>query len=258
MSSDFAGHAVVITGASGGIGRVMARRYAARGANVALVARRPDELAVTAGIIAEEGGAASVHVADIRDEQQCRDVIDAILQRWDRLDVLVNNAAVPGSDQPVSEAMIDNWQNVFATNLFAPVVLTREALSQAMIAAGSGNIQFVSSAAARVVQPKKAHYAAAKLGLTALAQTLALELGTSGIRVNTLVVGSVAGELFDTYVARRAAEDGLDPAELRSRLSALNKLGRLVQPDEIAEVSMWLASDAASAITGQDINVTGG
>lgn len=258
MSSDFAGHAVVITGASGGIGRVMARRYAARGANVALVARRTDELAVTAGIIAEEGGAASVHVADIRDEQQCRDVIDAILQRWDRLDVLVNNAAVPGSDQSVSEATIDNWQNVFATNLFAPLVLTREALSQAMIAAGSGNIQFVSSAAARVVQPKKAHYAAAKLGLTALAQTLALELGTSGIRVNTLVVGSVAGELFDTYVARRAAEDGLDPAELRSRLSALNKLGRLVQPDEIAEVSMWLASDAASAITGQDINVTGG
>lgn len=237
---------------------MMARRYAARGANVALVARRTDELAVTAGIIAEEGGAASVHVADIRDEQQCRDVIGAILQRWDRLDVLVNNAAVPGSDQSVSEATIDNWQNVFATNLFAPLVLTREALSQAMIAAGSGNIQFVSSAAARVVQPKKAHYAAAKLGLTALAQTLALELGTSGIRVNTLVVGSVAGELFDTYVARRAAEDGLDPAELRSRLSALNKLGRLVQPDEIAEVSMWLASDAASAITGQDINVTGG
>lgn len=258
MSSDFTGHAVAITGASGGIGRVMARRYAARGANVALVARRPDELAVTAGIIAEEGGAASVHVADIRDEQECRDVVGAIVQRWDRLDVLVNNAAVPGSDQPVSEATIDNWQNVFATNLFAPVVLTREALSQAMIAAGSGNIQFVSSAAARVVQPKKAHYAAAKLGLTALAQTLALELGTSGIRVNTLVVGSVAGELFDTYVARRAAEDGLDPAELRSRLSALNKLGRLVQPDEIAEVSMWLASDAASAITGQDINVTGG
>ncbi|MCF6390563.1 SDR family oxidoreductase [Mycobacterium sp. MBM] len=258
MSSDFSGHAVVITGASGGIGRVLARRYAARGANVALVARRPDELAVTAGIIAEEGGAASVHVADIRDEQQCADTVGAIMRRWNRLDVLVNNAAVPGSDQPVSEATIDNWQNVFATNLFAPVVLTREALSQAMIAAGSGNIQFVSSAAARVVQSKKAHYAAAKLGLTALAQTLALELGTSGIRVNNVVVGSVAGELFDTYVTRRAAEDGLDPADLRTRLTALNKLGRLVQPDEIAEVSMWLASDAASAITGQDIDVTGG
>ena len=258
MHSDFTGRVVVITGASGGIGRVLARRYAARGANVALVARRPDELAVTAGVIAEEGGAASVHVVDIRDEHQCQDVIAAIMQRWNRLDVLVNIAAVPGIDQRVHEATIANWQSVFATNLFAPMVLTREALSQAMIPTGSGNIQFVSSAAARLVQPKKAHYAAAKLGLTALAQTLALELGSSGIRVNTVVVGSVAGELFDTYVARRAAEDGLDPAELRSRLASLNKLGRLVQPDEIAEVSMWLASDGASAITGQDISVTGG
>jgi NAD(P)-dependent dehydrogenase (short-subunit alcohol dehydrogenase family) len=258
VRSDFAGRVVVITGASGGIGRVLARRYAARGANVALVARRSDELAVTAGVIAEEGGAASVHVADIREEQQCNDVIGAIMQRWNRLDVLVNNAAVPGIDQRVDNATVANWQNVFATNLFAPMVLTREALSQAMIPAGSGNLQFVSSAAARLVQPRKAHYAAAKLGLTALAQTLALELGSSGVRVNTVVVGSVAGELFDTYVARRAAEDGLDPGELRSRLAALNKLGRLVQPDEIAEVSMWLASDAASAITGQDISVTGG
>ncbi|CAA0079156.1 Glucose 1-dehydrogenase [Mycolicibacterium vanbaalenii] len=258
MSSDFTGQVVVITGASGGIGRVLARRYAARGANVALVARRSDELAVTAGVIAEEGGAASVHVADIREESLCHEVIGAIMQRWDRLDVLVNNAAVPGIDQRVSDATVANWQNVFATNLFAPMVLAREALSQAMIPAGSGNLQFVSSAAARVVQPKKAHYAAAKLGLSALAQTLALELGTSGVRVNTVVVGSVAGELFDSYVARRAAEDGLDPGELRSRLAALNKLGRLVQPDEVAEVSLWLASDAASAITGQDINVTGG
>lgn len=258
MSADFTDRVVVVTGASGGIGRVIARRYARRGATVALVARRPDELAVTAGVIADEGGAASVHVADIRDEDQCGDVVSAIVSRWGRLDVLINNAAVPGVDQTVSTATVANWQDVFATNLLAPMVLTREALSKAMIPAGRGNVQFMSSAAARNVQPRKAHYAAAKLGLSALAQTLALEVGTLGIRVNTVVVGSVAGELFDTYVARRAREDGVDPGDLRRRLAALNKIGRLVQPDEVAEVSMWLASDAASSITGQDINVTGG
>lgn len=258
MSAEFTGQVVVITGASGGIGRVLARGYARCGARVALVARRPDELAVTADAIADEGGIASVHVADIRDEVQCVDVIAAVVERWSRLDVLVNNAAVPGTDQPVSEATIDNWHNVLATNLVAPMVLAREALRQAMIPARSGNVQFISSAAARTVQPRKAHYAAAKLGLTALAQTLALEVGRSGIRVNTLVIGSVAGELFDTYVARRSAEEGVDPGELRRRLAAFNKLGRLVQPDEVAEVSMWLASDAASSITGQDVNVTGG
>lgn len=256
--SELTGRVSLITGASGGIGRVLARRYTRSGAKVALVARRPDELNVTARAIEEEGGDALVLVADIRDESQCRDVIAATVSHWGRLDVLVNNAAVPGADQAVAEATVENWNDVLSTNLLAPMVLSREALRQAMIPAASGNIQFLSSAAARAVQPLKAHYAAAKLALTALAQTLALEVGKSGIRVNTLLVGGVAGELFDTYVGRRAQAEGLDPAVVRRRLIGHNKLGRLVQPDEVAELSIWLASDASSAITGQDINVTGG
>ena len=256
--SELIDRVALITGASGGIGRVLARRYARSGAKVALVARRSDELNVTAGAIADEGGEALALVADIRDENQCCDVITATVSRWGRLDVLINNAAVPGSDQSVVDATVDNWNDVLATNLVAPMVLSREALRQAMIPAKAGNIQFLSSAAARNVLPLKAHYAAAKLGLTALGQTLALEVGTIGIRVNTLVVGGVAGELFDTYVGRRAKAGGISPADVRRRLVGLNKLGRLVQPDEVAEVSIWLASDASSAITGQDINVTGG
>ncbi|WP_082691032.1 SDR family NAD(P)-dependent oxidoreductase [Mycobacterium sp. GA-1199] len=258
MSADLANSVVVVTGASGGIGRVIARRYARSGATVALVARRPDQLAVTADAIAEDGGHASVHVADIRDESQCRDVVSAVMSRWGRLDVLVNNAAIPGTDQPVVEATVDNWNEVLATNLVAPMVLSREALRQAMIPARSGNIQFLSSAAARTVQPQKAHYAAAKLALSALGQTLALEVGTAGIRVNTLVVGTVEGQLVDNYLARRAAADGVSPDEVRRTLVASTKMGRLIRPDEVADVSIWLASDAASAITGQDINVTGG
>lgn len=258
MDADFSGQTVIVTGASGGIGRVLARRYARRGADIALVARRTDELQITAEAIAGEGGGASVHVADIRVEEQCMQIIADVLARWGRIDVLVNNAATPGLDQSVSEASVENWQDVFATNLLAPMVLSREALRQAMIPAGRGNVQFMSSAAARTVQPRKAHYAAAKLGLSALAQTMALEVGAAGVRVNCLIIGSVAGELFDNYVARRAKEEGLDPGEVGRRLAAVNKLNRLVQPDEVAEVSMWLASEAASAITGQDINVTGG
>lgn len=256
--SDLIGRAALITGASGGIGRVLARRYAHSGAKVALVARRPDELNVTAAAITEEGGDALVLVGDIRDEQQCHNVIAATVSQWGRLDVLVNNAAVPGADQTVAEASTENWNNVLATNLIAPMVLSREALCQAMIPAKAGNIQFLSSAAAHNVQPLKAHYAAAKLGLTALCQTLALEVGATGIRVNTLVVGAVAGELFDTYVGRQAQAAEVSPAEIRRRLVGLNKLGRLVQPHEVAELSIWLAGDASSAITGQEIHVTGG
>lgn len=256
--TELTGRVALITGSSGGIGRVMARRYAANGAKVALVARRADELALTAEAIVDEGHEALVLVADIRDEHECGRVIAETMSRWGRLDVLVNNAAVPGTDEAVAEATTENWRNVMETNLIAPVVLSREALRQSMIPAQSGNIQFVSSAAARAVQKNKAHYAAAKLGLTALGQTLALEVGQFGIRVNTLVVGSVAGELLDNYVARRAKADGVDPSEIRRRLVGLNKLGRVVQPDEVADVSIWLASDSSSAVTGQDISVTGG
>lgn len=258
MSVGFSGRVIMITGASGGIGRVMARRFARSGGSVALVARRADELAVTAELVGGDGGTASEHVADIRDEAQCAATVRAALDRWKRIDVLTNNAAIPGIDQAVSEATVANWRAVLDTNLLGPMILTREVLGQAMIPARAGNVQFVSSAAARAVQPRKAHYAAAKLALTALAQTLALEVGAFNIRVNTLVVGTVAGELLDSYIARRAAEDGVDAVDLRKRVGGSNALGRLIEPDEVAEVSAWLASDAASAVNGQDIYVTGG
>jgi NAD(P)-dependent dehydrogenase (short-subunit alcohol dehydrogenase family) len=258
VPADLRGRVAMITGASGGIGRVLARRYADCGAGVVLVGRRAEELARTATLVADGGGESLELVADIRAEDRCREVIDQALSHFGRLDVLVNNAAVPGQDQAVNEATVANWRDVLTTNLVAPMLLSREALQQTMITSGRGNIQFMSSAAARSVLPGKAHYAAAKLGLSALAQTLAVEVGTSGIRVNTIVIGAVAGELMDHYVARLAHEQHLAPEVVRGRVASANALARLVEPGEVADVSVWLASDAASAITGQDIFVTGG
>ncbi|MCV6974697.1 SDR family oxidoreductase [Mycobacterium bourgelatii] len=256
--ADLRGRTAMITGASGSIGRVLARRYAQCGANVVLVARRAEQLVETARLVADEGGESLVAVADICDEDQCRDAVGRALSRFGRLDVLVNNAAVPGTDQAVSEATVANWREVLETNLIAPMVLSREALRQAMIGSGCGNIQFFSSAAARLVRTKKAHYAAAKLGLSALGQTLAMEVGSLEIRVNTIVIGAVAGELVDNYVAKVAVQESAAPESVRQRLASANALARLVEPQEIADVSVWLASDAASAITGQDIFVTAG
>lgn len=256
--SSLSGQVALITGASGGIGRVLALRYAQAGAAVALVARRESELDETARLVADEGGAALPLVADICDEEQCQQVIAQTVQRFGRLDVLVNNAAIPGTDQPISRATVANWQQVMTTNLVAPMVLSREVLRQSMIVSGRGNIQFLSSAAARSVRPAKAHYAAAKLALTALSQTLAIEVGDLGIRVNTIVIGAVTGELLDSYVDKLAAEQKVEPGEARRRVAASNALARLVEPEEVADVSVWLASDAASAVTGQDIFVTGG
>jgi NAD(P)-dependent dehydrogenase (short-subunit alcohol dehydrogenase family) len=253
-----AGRAVLITGAGTGIGRVLALRYTSAGAVVVLAGRRTELLEETAALVSELGGQAHVIGCDIRNEGACRDLIAQTLEHCGRLDILLNNAAVPGHNQPVAEMELANWNDAIATNLTAPMVLSREALRQAMIPSESGNIQFFSSAAAKTVLPAKAHYAVAKFALVPLARTLATEVGRVGIRVNTLVIGTVAGELVDNYVARTAAEQGLATAEMLGRLTASSPLRRLVQPEEVADVSVWLASDAASAITGQDINVTAG
>jgi 3-hydroxybutyrate dehydrogenase len=252
------GRVALITGAGTGIGRVLAAHYAAAGADVALAARRGPLLEETAGMLAPHGVGTLVRVTDIRDEGACRDLVADVLERFGRLDILLNNAAVPGRDEPVAEMTVENWDDTIATNLTAPMVLSREALRQAMIPAEAGNIQFFSSGAAKSVLPRKSHYAVAKLGLLPLAQTLAMEVGHLGIRVNTLVIGTVSGELVDAYVARVAAEEGSSPSVVLGRLSASSALRRLVLPEEVAEVSRWLASDAASAITGQNINVTAG
>jgi 3-hydroxybutyrate dehydrogenase len=127
-----------------------------------------------------------------------------------------------------------------------------------MIPARSGNIQFLSSQAAKRVLARKAHYAVAKMGLIPLAQALALEVSLHGVRVNTIVVGLVRGELVDRWVERTAAQSGRPADEVRNGLVAAIPLRRPVEPEDIAAVSLFLASDAAAAITGQNINATNG
>jgi 3-hydroxybutyrate dehydrogenase len=159
---------------------------------------------------------------------------------------------------PVAEMTLDNWNHTIAVNVTGPMLLSREALTHAMIPARSGNIQFFSSAAAKRVRPRKAHYAVAKMGLIPLAQTLALEVGPLGIRVNTLVIGLVAGELVDRWIERTSRESGRPADEVRAALVADIPLRRAVDPQDVADLSLYLASDAAAAITGQNVNVTGG
>jgi NAD(P)-dependent dehydrogenase (short-subunit alcohol dehydrogenase family) len=252
------GAVALITGAGTGIGRVVARRFAAEGHKVVLAARRLDPLAQTASMVADDGGTAWVRPADLRSEDDCRCLVAETVERFGRLDILVNNAASPGRDQTVAEMDLANWNDTIATDLTAPMVLSREALVQAMIPAGSGNIQFFSSAAAKAVVARKAHYSVAKMGLLPLARTMAMEVGPLGIRVNTLVIGTVDGELVDGYAQRMAAERNVPTEQIKASLASGTALGRLVDPAEVAEVSLWLASPASSAITGQDLNVTAG
>jgi NAD(P)-dependent dehydrogenase (short-subunit alcohol dehydrogenase family) len=252
------GRGVLITGGGTGIGRVLASQYAREGARVVVAGRRHDPLDETVAAVRAAGGTADALVADVRREDDCVRLVADALARLGRLDVLVNNAGVPGTDMPVSEMTLANWNDTIATNLTGPMLLAREALVRAMLPARRGNVQFLSSAAAMNIRPRKAHYAVAKMGLVPLTQTLAHEVGAHGVRVNCLVVGLVEGELVDRWVARMAGESGRSPEAIRDTLVATSPLRRAVTPDEVAALSVFLASDQASAITGQSIAVTNG
>jgi len=249
---------VLVTGAGTGIGRVLALSYAREGATLVLAGRREALLEETAVAVRAGGATCLVRSADVSREQDCVALVERTLERFGRLDILLNNAGLPGTDQSVSEMTLENWNHTIAVNVTGPMLLAREALRQAMIPARAGNIQFFSSAAAKRVRARKAHYAVAKMGLIPLAQTLALEVGALGIRVNTLVIGLVAGELVDAWIRRTASEGSRSPDEIRAALVADIPLQRAIDPQEIADLSLYLASDAASAITGQNVNVTAG
>ena len=254
----FAGRVVLITGAGTGIGRVLAASYAREGASVVLAGRREGPLEETAALVHETGSPCIVQAADVAVERDCIALVERTVARFGRVDVLLNNAGLPGTDMPVSEMTLENWNHTIGVNVTGPMLLAREALRQSMIRARSGNIQFFSSAAAKRVRARKAHYAVAKMGLIPLAQTLALEVGPLGIRVNTLVIGLVDGDLVDAWIHRTAGESGRAPDEIRAAMVADIPLRRAIDPQEVANLSLFLASDEASAITGQNVNVTAG
>lgn len=254
----FTGRVVLITGAGTGIGHVLATSYAREGASVVLAGRREAPLEETAALVHETGVPCLVQTADVAVERDCIALVERAVERFGRVDVLLNNAGLPGSDMPVSEMTLDNWNHTIAVNVTGPMLLAREVLRQSMLPTGSGNIQFFSSAAAKRVRARKAHYAVAKMGLIPLAQTLAIEVGPLGIRVNTLVIGLVDGDLVDAWIHRTAGESGRAPEDIRAAMVADIPLRRAIDPQEVANLSLFLASDEASAITGQNVNVTAG
>lgn len=257
-SGRFEGQVALVTGAGTGIGRVLALAYAREGAHLAIGARRGALIEETAHAVRAAGAECVTASADVTRERDCVELVTRTLDHFGHIDILINNAGVPGTDMSVAEMSLDNWNATLAANLTGPMLLSREVLHRAMIPARRGNIQFMASTAAKRVRPRKAHYAVAKMGLIPLTQTLALEVSEYGIRVNCLVLGLVEGELVERWVTRLATTTGRSAEQVRAHLVADIPLKRAVSPDEVADVSLFLASDAAAAITGQNINVANG
>jgi NAD(P)-dependent dehydrogenase (short-subunit alcohol dehydrogenase family) len=245
----FEGKNVIVTGAGQGIGRAIAQRFAAEGGDVMLIGRRPEPLAETAGMIEADSGKSFVQLCDVSSSTDVAAAVAAAMERWGRIDVLVNNAGI-AEEKPFLEIEDDGWDAVIATNLTGAFLMARD-VAKEQAKTGGGAIVHIASIDASGGDGPYASYNAAKAGLLGLSRTMALELGPLGIRVNCVSPGFTHTEM---------TEVGVPPGMMDYLLTSFDRvpLRRLVRPDEIAAACAFLASDDASAITGIDLTVDGG
>ncbi len=246
---------VIITGASDGLGRVMATMFSAEGASLVLAARRAEQLEETARLVHEQGGTAITVTTDVTDEGQVANMVGSAMDAYGRVDVMMNNAAQPGADLHIWEQTLENWNATIAIDVTAAMLCSREVLRRSMIERRSGSIVNVSSTASWQGIPRKSHYGVAKAGLRTLTKVVAREVGPYGVRVNCLVPGGIQTDLLRNYWKRIAGEQRVTWEEIRDRSARALALERIATPEEVAAAALFFASDDSSAITGQSLTV---
>lgn len=232
-----------VTGAGQGMGRAMVRRFAEEGAVVVAADINLD--AARATIEGLAGGSALALACNVADSASVAAAMAAVVERFGRLDVLVNNAGV-GSVDAFLDTPDEHWQRVIGVNLTGTFLCSREA-ARLMHQSGQGGAIVNLSSTAAISGEGPSHYCASKAGVMGLTRSMARELATSGIRVNTIVPGPTNTPMMA----------GIPDDWMQSMVKAI-PLGRMCEPAEIAAVAAFLASDDASFITGQNIAVNGG
>ena len=254
-SGRLAGKVAIITGASKGTGVVMGKQFADAGAKVLMVARNED--AVKEAAVAAGNGAIGMR-ADVTNEADVAAMVDRALAEWGQVDILLNNAVIPGKDLHVWEQTLENWNEVFAICITAPMIASREVLKRSMLERKTGSIINLSSTAGWTGMPRKSHYVSSKAGLRALTKVIATEAGPYGVRCNCLVPGGIETDLWTNWGKRMSAEQGITFEEWNVKALSDVPLRTITQPEDIGNLALFLASDESRTITGQSLNVDGG
>lgn len=245
-----AGAVVIVTGGASGIGAATARRFAAEGAaHVAVVDRHADGARAVADELSTAGTSAEAHVVDVTDEAAVAAVCDTVVERHGRLDVAFNNAGINDLPVALSELELERWNRMIAVNLTSVFLCCKHELRH-MLAAGRGAIVNTSSGAGLVAAPGLPHYTAAKHGVVGLTRAAAQEVARRGVRVNAVLPGSTDTPMIRSFI-------GDDP-QLEAMIARSNIGGELLDPTDIADVVVWLASPAARRVNGQSVVVDGG
>src|SRR5450830_180200 len=257
-NSMLTGKRALITAGASGLGLSMAQAFMAAGARVMVCD-------VDAAALIEAAGhcpGLATALADVSAEGDVAQLFQAVDQRLGGLDVLVNNAGVAGPSCGVGAITLADWNRTLAVNLTGQFLCVREALprlraAQAQAQGGGACIINLSSAAGHLGMPGRAAYSASKWAVVGFTQTLALELGPEGIRVNTILPGAVEGPRIRAVIAARAQATGLPVEEVARAYTGQSALGRLISPADIAHMAVFAASDWAAGVTGQSLVVDG-
>jgi meso-butanediol dehydrogenase / (S,S)-butanediol dehydrogenase / diacetyl reductase len=246
-----AGKAAIVTGCGRGIGRAIVERFTAEGAAVVGSQRNAVEGQELFDGLAGRGAAVEFVQADVRDPDAVARAVDRTLERFGRIDVLVNNAAI-GLLRSIVDTTDEQYDEVLDTNLRGIFVWCRHALPP-MLAAGRGCVVNIGSVAATVGFADDAAYCASKGAVLALTKQMAIDYSRRGVRVNCISPGFIETEQMRVYL-----DSHDDPQARRAELDRLHPMGRVGRPEEVAAAAAFLASDDASFVTGAELAVDGG
>lgn len=249
MVRDFEGNVAVITGATSGIGQATAIAFARQGAKVVVSGIDDDQGEETVRMIADAGGTAIYVHADVAVTDEVESLMATTVETWGRLDIGFNNAGIEGAQASTADCTLENWDRVLAINLTG-VWLCMRAQIPRMLASGGGSIVNCSSVAGLVGFLASPAYVASKHGVIGLTKAAALDYAARGIRVNAVCPG-----VIETPMVERATRGS---AEAIERVTSQEPMGRMGQPEEIADAVLWLCSDGASFVTGHSLTVDGG
>ena len=248
MSSSlrFTGKVALVTGAASGIGRAAALAFAAEGARVAVLDRSEDALRGTADALVKAGGEVLAIACDVSRPQEVEAALARVVERFGRLDCAFNNAGVENKAAPLHEIEIEEWDRILDINLRGTFLCMKHEIAQMLRQGGGVVVNTASGAGVRGVAGG-ASYAASKHAMIGMTKSAALDYARRNIRVNCVLPGNVATPMMDRFT------DG----DIQKAID-LEPVGRLGQPEEIAEAVLWMCSDLGAFVTGAAIAVDGG
>jgi NAD(P)-dependent dehydrogenase (short-subunit alcohol dehydrogenase family) len=250
------GKVALVTGAGSGIGQAIAVAFAREGARIGInYCHNQAGAEKTLAQVHKSGGDGLVLKADVADAAEVRSIVETLIGRYGRVDILVNNSGIGTQESPdrVHEILESDWDRVLGVNLKGAMLASRAVLPIMMRQEKGGSIIFISSIRGLLGNPSLASYCASKAGEVLLAKQMAVEYASRGIRVNCICPGFILTEMLEGYINRQN-----DPEAARRAFASMSPMNRVGRPEEIAGVAVFLSSDAASFITGVALPVDGG